>query len=133
MAKKAKDFDQINTGRVSGAIEKAIGKTGVQTTASQEEQQARAAALRTQGRKGCKAVRINMAFSPDNYNFIRQLARASGLTLTAYCNRIVTAYRLEHPELEEAARAFNAFAESVAPAPDPDLEPDEIPTATKGN
>lgn len=106
MARGKKQFAEINTGKLYGNIEQATAPKGQQGTASQEEQRARASALATQGRKGCQAVRINMAFTPENYEFIKILAKASGRTMTAFVNLIIQAYRNEHPELMEQARGF---------------------------
>ena len=104
MAKK--DFAGINTGRVYGAIETATAKKGQQGSASPQEQAERASELHTQGRKGCKAVRINMAFTPENHEFIKVMARASGRTMTEFTNLVIAAYRREHPEFMSDARAF---------------------------
>ena len=101
-----KDFSGINTGRVYDAIEQATSRKGQQGTASPQEAVARAAALRTQGRKGCKAVRINMAFTPENHEFLKVMSRASGRTMTELCNLVITAYLSEHPELMGQAHAF---------------------------
>ena len=101
-----KDFSGINTGRVYGAIEQATSRKGQQGTASPQEQAERAEELRTQGRKGCKAVRINMAFSPSNHEFIKVMAKASGRTMTEMTNAIISAYMREHPEIMDQARAF---------------------------
>ena len=91
MAKK--DFAGMNTGRVYGAIEQATSKKGQQGTASPQEAQERAQDLKTQGRKGCKATRINMAFTPDNHEFIKIMARATGRTMTEFTNDVIAAYR----------------------------------------
>lgn len=107
MAKK-KDFESINTGKVYDAIEQATGKKGQQGTASLEEQAARAAELKTQGRKGCKATRINMAFTPDNYEFIKIVARIHGQSMTEFANQVIKRYREEHPETYEKAKELIA-------------------------
>ena len=105
MAKK--DFTKIDTGsRVFSAIEQATTTKGQQGTASPEELTARRAALQTQGRKGCKAIRINMAFTPENHEFIRVMAKASGHTMTEFANLVIEAYRREHPEIMEQAASF---------------------------
>jgi len=105
-----KDFEKIDTGRAYKQLfEQATGKKGQQTEASEEEKVLRAAELRTQGRKGCKAIRINMAFTPDNHEFIRVLAKASGRNMTELTNAIVEAYRNEHPEFLDEARRFLAY------------------------
>ena len=101
-----KDFSGINTGRVYSAIEQATSQKGQQGTASPQEREERAAELRTQGRKGCKAVRINMAFTPDNHEFIRVMAKASGHSMTEFTNMVIAAYRKEHPEIMAQANAF---------------------------
>ena len=111
MASK-KDFGGMNTGRVYGAIETATSVKGQQGTASPQEQAERAAELKTQGRKGCKAIRINMAFTPSNHEFIKVLAKASGKTMTEFTNLVVAAYRREHPELMEKANEFLATVNS---------------------
>ncbi len=105
MASK-KDFAGMNTGRVYGAIEQATSRKGQQGTASPQEAQERAAELRTQGRKGCKATRINMAFTPENHEFIKVMARLTGKTMTEFANLVVERYRNEHPELYEQAKAI---------------------------
>lgn len=105
MASK-KDFSGINTGRVYGALEQATSRKGQQGKASPQEAAQRAEELRTQGRKGCKATRINMAFSPSNHEFVRIMARATGRTMTETVNLILTKYQEEHPELMEKAQDF---------------------------
>ena len=105
MASK-KDFAGMNTGRVYGAIEQATSNKGQQGTASPQEAAERAANLKTQGRKGCKATRINMAFTPENHEFIKVMARLTGKTMTEFANLVVERYRTEHPELYEQAKAI---------------------------
>ena len=101
-----KDFAGMNTGRVYGAIEQATSRKGQQGTASPQEAAERAAQLETQGRKGCKAIRINMAFTPENHEFIKVMATISGKTMTEFANLIVERYRNEHPEIYEQAKAI---------------------------
>ena len=101
-----KDFAGMNTGRVYGSIEQATSAKGQQGTASPQEAAERAAELKTQGRKGCKAIRINMAFTPENHEFIKVMATISGKTMTEFANLIVERYRNEHPEIYEQAKAI---------------------------
>lgn len=101
-----KDFSGINTGRVYGKLEQATSKKGQQGKASPQEAAERAEEMRTQGRKGCKATRINMAFNISNHRFIRILARATGRTMTETVNLIIAKYQEEHPELLEKAQGF---------------------------
>lgn len=99
-----KDFTSINTGRVYGAIEQATSNKGQQGTASPQEAAERAEELRTQGRKGCKAVRINMAFTGSNHQYIKVMAKVTGKTMTEFTNYVVEQYRTEHPELYAKAK-----------------------------
>lgn len=105
MASK-KDFAGMNTGRVYGAIEQATSRKGQQGTASPQEAAERAAQLKTQGRKGCKAIRINMAFTPENHEFIKVMATISGKTMTEFANLVIERYKTEHPEIFEQAKAI---------------------------
>ena len=114
MAAVKKDFAGMNTGRVYDAIEQATSPKGQQGTASPQEQRERADNLQTQGRKGCKAIRINMAFTPDNHEFIKVMAKASGRTMTEFANLVIEAYRREHPEIMEKANEFLATINSGA-------------------
>lgn len=115
MAKK--DFGSINTERaggdmaqaaaaVFGKVEQATSRKGQQGTASPAEAAERAASLKTQGRKGCKAIRINMAFTPENHEFIKIMARITGHTMTEFANLVIERYREEHPEIFEQAKAI---------------------------
>jgi len=95
-------------------MEQATSHKGQQRTASPQEQADRAAELKTQGRKGCKATRINMAFTPENHEFIRVMAKATGRTMTEFTNDVIAAYRKEHPEFMEQASSFLQFVNSGA-------------------
>lgn len=108
-----KDFDKMETGRAMNrtaktglynTTEKAASKTGQQGKAGEVEQQERAERLATQGRKGCKATRINMAFTPANYDYIRVMARVSGKTMTEFTNFMLDKYREEHQEQYNQAK-----------------------------
>lgn len=99
-----KDFSGVNTGRVYGSIETATSSKGQQNSASPQEAAKRKSQLKTQGRKGCKAIRINMAFTPENHEYIKILAKISGKTMTEFTNFVIERYRTEHPELYDKAR-----------------------------
>lgn len=114
MAKK-KDFAAgIDTGRLFTDIEQATGKTRQQGKANPQEAAQREQDMTTQGRKGCKLPRVNMAFSTDNYNFIKVMAKATGRNMTEFINDLVTAYRNEHPEFMDKAQGFLDFVNSGA-------------------
>lgn len=103
MAKK--DFTGMQTGRVYEELEEATSGNR-QTDATEKEFLMRSAELRTQGRQGCKAPRINMAFTVDNYEFIRVMSKATGRTMTQFVNLVIAAYRKEHPDILAQARGF---------------------------
>ena len=44
---------------------------------------------RTQGIKGARAPRINMAFDPDVHTFIREQAQQKGETMTRVVNEVL--------------------------------------------
>ena len=43
----------------------------------------------TQGRKGKKLPRINMAFSQDNLEYLRLISRIEGVSMTEYVNQLL--------------------------------------------
>lgn len=47
----------------------------------------------TQGRKGHKLKRINMAYSDSNYEYITMESRRRGISATEFVNKIIEAYR----------------------------------------
>lgn len=49
----------------------------------------------TQGRKGHKAPRINMAFSPDNHAWIKTRSRQLGISATEFVNTILDNERMK--------------------------------------
>ena len=79
---------------------------GSRKTYTEEERQAFMASLRTGGRKGCRLPRINMAFTPELYDYIRTMSKVSGLTLTVFLNTILKQYMDEHREQYDKALEF---------------------------
>ncbi len=47
----------------------------------------------TQGKKGVKVKRLNLAYSDDNYEYISKESRKRGLTMTQFLNDIIATYR----------------------------------------
>ena len=43
----------------------------------------------TQGRKGQKLPRINMAFSPENLEYLQIISRVEGISITEYINILI--------------------------------------------
>lgn len=60
----------------------------------------------TQGKKGQKLPRINMAFSLENLEYLQIISRVSGVSITEYVNRLVMADRNERAEEIDQAKAF---------------------------
>lgn len=60
--------------------------------------------LRTGGRKGCKAPRINMAFAQDVYDYVRTMSNASGQTMTQFVDLILRKSMTDNAELYQQAK-----------------------------
>lgn len=61
-------------------------------------------APRTQGRKGAKMPRINMAFSPENLEYLRIMSGISGQSITRYINAMIDRERIQNRPAFEAAQ-----------------------------
>lgn len=61
-------------------------------------------ARNTQGKAGMKAERINMAFSPANYEFMRVMAGIHKMTLTKYINHLIEEERKRSADLYQKAK-----------------------------
>ena len=97
------DFTAESTQRVYQAIEEATAeeprkKYKDRKEYTPEEAEAFLDTFKSSGRKGLKLPRINMAFSPDNYEYIRRMARARGETITACLNWIIKEHRDQNQE-----------------------------------
>lgn len=118
MAKK--DFSQVNTGRVYDAIADATAEPEQETqealqaqeahktrrTYTEQEAQEFTQALKTSGRKGLKLPRINLAFAPDNYDYVQIMARVTGVSMTEFVNLALRQHMEEHKDLYEKAIEF---------------------------
>lgn len=62
--------------------------------------------MRTSGRKGVKLPRINLAFTPANYEFIKTMAQVRGQSLTEFVNDMLEEIRIEHADIYEKAMEF---------------------------
>lgn len=51
-----------------------------------------------QGKKGTMSKRINMAFTDENYEYIKIMASATGQTMTSFVNQVLEAYNDQHPD-----------------------------------
>lgn len=100
-----KDFTTANTGRVYSTITEATAQEARKEYTEQEVQQMRLAGT-TQGRKGCKSPRINMAFNSDIHEYIKTMARVRGETATDFVNTILRQHMEANAEIYEKAQAF---------------------------
>lgn len=62
--------------------------------------------LRTQGKKGAKAQRFNMAFTPSNLDFIRIMSKINGQTMTQFVNEIIDREREAQSETYQQVKSF---------------------------
>lgn len=60
--------------------------------------------IHTQGRKGMKIDRINMAFTTENMDYIRVMAGIRGLTMTQFVNEILDADREKNGKVYRMAK-----------------------------
>lgn len=117
-AKKAIDFT-ANTGkdndnRVMDTIQEVtadpapaeIPRRSRNEAYTEEEIQTARAQGRTQGRKGVKAVRINMAFAPDVHQYIKVMARARGESVTEFTNYVFRQSMEKNASLYEQMKSF---------------------------
>lgn len=128
-----KDFTAANTGRVYNQIAEATAdpaeNTAQDTAAASDTQEAQDTpqerraqkprreyhgqeaqewqkAGKTQGRKGCKMVRINMAFEPDVHEFVRTMARVRGETVTDFTNHVFRQFMEDNADTYKKAMEF---------------------------
>lgn len=98
----AKDFSNVNTSRVYAAIDEAT------TEGRYTDQEARdfIEEGRTQGRKGLRMPRVNMAFTPEVYEYIRTMSRIRGESITKFTNFVFEQHMKANAALYEEAKAF---------------------------
>lgn len=64
----------------------------------------------TQGRKGQKMPRINMAFSQENLDYLRVMAALHGKSITSYVNALIQEDRAKNTGSYEAAKQLSGTA-----------------------
>ena len=62
--------------------------------------------MRTAGHKGVKLPRINLAFSPDIYDYVKTMSKASGMTYTEFINKILQDHKEKHADTYQQAVNF---------------------------
>jgi len=119
MAKK--DFSKVKTAPIYEAITEATAeaepmqekvKYKDRRTYTADEAREAMETLRTNGMKGVKLPRINLAFTPSNYDFVQTMARVRGETMTDFVNYIMSEARERHADLYEKAIAFRDAMDS---------------------
>lgn len=85
MAKK--NFEAANMNPVYGAIAEATAEEAAPAAEPKE--------------KKTNSTRINAEFSQENYDFMKAVARASGVSMTDLLNKIVSEYAASKRELYE--------------------------------
>lgn len=112
MAKK--DFTNLKTGSVYETITEATSEPAPQaipkrkknTPPTEEEIQLAREQGRTRGRAGVKALRINMAFTPEIHDYIRTMAQVRGQTVTQFTEAVFRKSMEDNAEIYEQAKAF---------------------------
>lgn len=87
MAKNQKSF-----GAASGFFENGKNKLHMD---SEMEKKSNITLESTQGRKGKKLPRINMAFTPENHEYIKRVSRQEGKSITQYINGLIEADKVK--------------------------------------
>ena len=114
-----KDFSSMNTGRVYNAIADATADPAeaqaahevqeahkTRKTYTEQEKQEYLQNMKTNGRKGIKLPRINLAFAPDVYEYCRTMARAAGISYTEFVNTVLRQHMDEHADTFKQAQEF---------------------------
>lgn len=117
MAKKKADFNNINTGNIyskaiaeatqeppatPAAQEKAAAPKGRKTYTEQEAAEFMRD-MNTAGRKGVHLPRINLAFAPETYDYVKTMSKISGMTYTEFINKILQDHKESHGDLYKKA------------------------------
>ena len=63
-------------------------------------------ARNTQGKRGMKADRMNMAFSHENFEYMRTMAGLHKMTMTKFINKLIEEDRQRNADLYEKAKSL---------------------------
>ena len=102
MAKK--DFTQVDNVIAQATVEQ--GKRKPRKEYTEQEAREIAETMHTTGKKGVKLPRINLAFSPSNYEYIQIMSRVRGENLTQFINKIIAEHKEQHMDIYEKAQEF---------------------------
>ena len=99
-----KDFSQVNN--VIAQVTAEQGKRKPRKEYTEQEAAVIAETMQTTGKKGVKLPRINLAFSPSNYEYIEIMSRVRGENLTQFVNKIIAEHKELHRDLYDKAIEF---------------------------
>lgn len=57
-----------------------------------------ASSLQTAGRKGMKLPRVNLAFSPEIYDYVKTMSKAGGMTYSEFLDKILRDHKEKHAD-----------------------------------
>lgn len=97
---KTESVDNINK-----PLEK-LQKKKERKTYTEEETAAALESMKTSGKKGIKLPRINLAFSPANYDYIKTMAQVRGEDMTTFLNHIIEESRHTNQDTYNRALEF---------------------------
>lgn len=101
-----KDFTQATPSIYAGIATSTADTEKTRRTYTAAEAEEYTAQMKTAGRKGLKAQRINMAFAPDVHDYIKTISRAQGMTITEVVNKILAQHMEAHQDTYKAAKEF---------------------------
>ena len=124
MASKKKDFSAANMGPVYDTIAEATAdapevdaapdtqETGEpqrqrrRTVYTEQEKQEHMNAHKTQGRPGIKIARLNLAISPEMFEYVRIMSRVRGEAMGNFIDRALREDMERYKDLYQEARSF---------------------------
>lgn len=104
----AKDFSKINTQdiyskTIAEATQEEPAERKERKTYNEQEAAEYMNALKTAGRKGVKLPRVNLAFAPDVYDYVKTMSKITGQSYTEFVNKILRDHMAEHSEAYKKA------------------------------
>lgn len=73
---------------------------------TEQEAQVEYDARNTQGKRGMKSDRMNMAFSHENFEYMRTMAGLHKMTMTKFVNKLIEEDRQRNADLYEKAKSL---------------------------
>lgn len=102
-----KDFGNIDSSNLFDTLAEATAEgRKPRRTYNEAQAQEYMEAGSTTGRKGLKLPRINLAFTPSNYEYIKTMARVRGESLTEFVNAVIEESKEKHEDIYNRAIEF---------------------------